>query len=146
MHPTKAGLYIAQSKQQTLLIRFIGFFPYLELKDGYSLSDYIRGGNTMNKIDEGTKQLILSDPLNWIITPFIYQEDSDNIAEYKNDSAVELSKDELEWYEDTFIKMKRAGCKDHALIEIIRAKFGFTQLQGINMFNEMNRKLYDKNS
>ena len=146
MHPTKAGLYIAQSKKQTLLSRFIGFFQYLELKDGYSLSDYIRGGNTMYKIDEGTKQLILNDPLDWIITPFIYQEDSDNIAEYRNNSAVELSEDELEWYEDTFIKMKRAGCKDHSLIEIIRAKFGFTQLQAINMFNEMNRKLYDKNS
>lgn len=134
MFPTKAGLYLALGVDTTIMVRIIGFYPYLEVKDGYVIDDYITKGK-LTPIDEGMKFLIKQKPNDWQYSTLMLNENVN--TSISSTEGIELDKEEQAWYESTYRDCKDAGCSDHSLITMVRSKFGLTLEQGIALINKM---------
>ena len=134
MFPTKAGLYLALGVDTTIMIRIIGFYPYLEIKDGYIMDSYITNGK-LTPIDDGLKFLIKQKPNDWQYSTLMLNENMS--TSISRDENVELSEEEQAWYEETYKDCKESGCSDHSLIAMARSKFNLTLEQGIALINKM---------
>ena len=137
MYPVKAGLYIAASRDETLLVRVTGFFPYLNVKDGYNLTSYVNG-KKLSPIEEGKILLIKQRPEDWIFSTFILNEVATSLLENKPE--ISLNEEEKQWFIETFKDSKSAGCTDHSLIAMARSKFNLNLEQAISLFNEMDKE------
>ena len=134
MFPTKAGLYLALGVDTTIMIRIIGFYLYLEIKDGYIMDSYITNGK-LTPIDDGLKFLIKQKPNDWQYSTLMLNENMS--TSISRDENVELSEEEQAWYEETYKDCKESGCSDHSLIAMARSKFNLTLEQGIALINKM---------
>lgn len=141
MYPTKAGLYLVQNDTKKFLVRFIGVFPCLDIKDGISIDSYFKTGK-VTVMTEGFINLVKQQPEKWMVTPMLLSEnamDDDEYA-YQNNAHSDFTIQEKRWLADTFRESKQAGCSAHSIITMIRAKFSLTLEAAIALYNEMERK------
>lgn len=129
----RAGLYIANGKNTSVLVRVAGEYPYLRVISGVLLNDMEKDGTvTILKEDDPELQDIVSNPKNYIfdlpsVSSSIKNEKGLKATEKKS---IEYTNKQFDEWVEKYINLTKLYPKQYivkAQVMLVRAGYGISQ-------------------